>query len=94
MIPPAEPQPPSTIGTQPKSADEINGLTGTHLKGFIASQATIHQDQEFFAATDLTGPPYYFSDTQQTDLKSAISTLDAALQAVDMTFINRIVGMF
>jgi hypothetical protein len=88
------PSPPATIGSQPKSADEVNNLVGTHLRGFCASRVTIHQDQEYFLATDLTGAPYYFSTDQQTDLKTAISQLDVALQAVDMTFINRIVGMF
>jgi len=88
------PAPPATIGSQPRSAEEVNGLVGTHLRGFVASRGTIHQDQDYFAATDLKGPPYYFSAAQETDLKTAISQLDAALQAVDMTFINRIVGMW
>jgi hypothetical protein len=88
------PPPPATVGSQPKSADEVNGLVGTHLRGFIATRGTIHQDQDYFAATDLKAAPYWFSAAQETDLKSAISQLDAALQAVDMTFINRIVGMW
>lgn len=91
---PTDPAPPATIGTNPKSADEVNGLVGTHLKGFLASRGTIEQDQNFFAATDLKAAPYFFSDTQETDLKTAISELNTALQAVDLTFISRIVGMF
>lgn len=94
MTQPTPPPPPATIGTNPKSADEVNGLVGTHLKGFLASQATIHQDQNFMAATDLTAAPYYFDSTQESDIKSAISALDTALQAIDLTFISRIVGMF
>jgi hypothetical protein len=88
------PPPPATIGTQPQSAAEVNMSTGTHLRGFIACKGTIHQDEDFFAATDLKAAPYYFSADQETALKSAISSLDTALQAVDMTFINRIVGMW
>ena len=42
----------------------------------------------------LKAAPYYFTAAQETDLKTAVSQLDAALDAVDMTFINRIVGMF
>jgi hypothetical protein len=94
MTIPVTPPPPATIGTNPKTADEVNGLVGTHLKGFLASQATIHQDQNFMAATDLKVAPYWFSAEQETDIKSAISTLDTSLQAVDLTFISRIVGMF
>jgi len=88
------PQPPATIGTQPRTAEEVNALTGLHLKGFLASKATINQDASFFAATDLKAAPYYFTADQETDLKSAIIQLDTALDAVDLTFINRIVGMF
>jgi hypothetical protein len=94
MTQPEAPPPPTTIGTQPKSADEINMQTGTHLRGFIASKATISNDQDFFAATDLTAAPYYFTADQETQLKTAISQLDQALDAIDMTFINRIVGMW
>jgi hypothetical protein len=92
---PTEPTnpPPSTIGTNPKSADEVNGLVGTHLRGFVATKATIQQDQNFMAATDLKAAPYWFSDTQETDIKTAISQLDQALQGIDMTFISRIIGM-
>jgi hypothetical protein len=90
---PTTPPPPATVGTQPRNADEVNGLTGTHLRGFTASKAAIHQDQEFFLATDLKIAPYWFTDDQETLIKSAIAGLDQALQAVDMTFISRIIGM-
>jgi len=88
------PSPPSTIGTNPKNADEVNSLVGTHLKGFLASRATIEQDQNFMLATDLKAAPYYFTDDQETEIKSAIGALNTSLQAVDLTFISRIVGMF
>ena len=88
------PPPPDTVGTQPKNAAEVNGLVGLHLKAFMAAKASVGQDQDFFAATDLKAAPYYFTAAQETDLKTAVSQLDAALDAVDMTFINRIVGMF
>jgi hypothetical protein len=87
------PPPPATVGSQPKTADEVNATTGAHLRGFINYKDAVHQDQGFFGGTDLKAAPYYFSADQETELKSAISQLDQALQAVDMTFINRIVGM-
>jgi len=89
-IPPA----PTTIGTNPRNADEVNGLVGTHLKGFLAAKATIEQDQNFMAATDLKAAPYGFTPDQETEIKTAIAQLNTSLQTVDLTFISRIVGMF
>jgi len=91
---PTPPPPPAIVGTQPRNADEVNGLVGAHLRGFVASRGTVHQDELFFSVTDLKAAPYYFTDQQEALLKSAISSLDTALQAVDMTFISRIVGMW
>jgi hypothetical protein len=91
---PVEPSPPATIGTNPRNADEVNGLIGTHLKGFLASRVTIEQDENFLVATELTAAPYYFTSDQETQLKTAIAGLNTSLQAVDLTFISRIVGMF
>jgi len=92
-MPPIDEQPPETVGTQPRNASEVNALTGTHLRGFTASKAAVHQDQEFFLATDLKAAPYFFTADQETLIKSAVAGLDASLQAVDMTFISRIIGM-
>lgn len=94
MTIPTEPQPPAVVGTQPRNADEINGLIGTHLRGFVQSKSTINQDHEFFTSTDLKAAPYYFTEEQETLIKSAIADLDTALDAVDMTFISRIIGMW
>jgi len=93
MTQPATPPPPATLGNNPKSADEVNGLIGTHLRGFTASKITIQQDQNFMSVTDLKAAPYYFSDTQEATIKSAISALNTALQAIDMTFIYQIIGI-
>lgn len=91
---PPEPSPPATVGTQPKNADEVNALTGLHLRDFLRAKAAVNQDQDFFLATDLKLAPYYFTADQETLLKSAIGSLDTALDAIDLTFVNRIVGMF
>lgn len=87
------PQPPATIGTNPKNADEVNGVVGLHLNEFLAVRAATAQDQSFMAAADLTAAPYYFTADQQTEIKTAIAGLNTALQAVDLTFISRVVGM-
>ena len=86
--------PPTTVGTQPRNADEVNGLVGLHLKAFLAAKATINQDQSFLAGADLKAAPYYFTPEQETLIKSAIADLDAALDAVNLVFISQIVGMF
>ena len=92
-IPTDPPPPPETIGSNPRNAAEVNGLVGLHLRQFTTAKAVINQDQSFFAATDLTAAPYYFTADQQTQIKSAFSTLDADLDNVDMTFISRLIGM-
>jgi hypothetical protein len=93
MTIPTEPQPPTTIGTQPRNADEVNGLLGTHLRGFATNKVTINQDAAWLAVTDLKAAPYYFTDEQEATLKSAVADLDTSLDAIDMTFISRIIGI-
>ena len=93
MTIPTQPTPPETIGTQPHNASEVNGLIGTHLRGFAASKVTINQDAAWLAVSDLKAAPYYFTDEQEATLKSAIADLDTALDQVDMTFISRIIGI-
>jgi hypothetical protein len=87
------PPPPDTIGSNPRSAAEVNGLVGLHLRQFATTKAMINQDQDFFAATDLKLAPYYFTPDQETQIKTAYSQLDADLDALDMTFVNRLIGM-
>ena len=93
MTIPQEPQPPATIGTQPQTAAEVNALVGTHLRDFLRHKAIINQDASFMSGVDLKAAPYFFSETQEGDLKSSITGLDAELDGVDLTFINRVVGM-
>jgi len=92
-IPSEPPPPPDTVGGQPHSAAEVNGLVGLHLKEFLRIKTVINQDEDWFLPTDLKAAPYYFTADQETLIKSAFTTLDQALDALDMTFINRLVGM-
>jgi len=87
------PVPPATIGTQPETAYVVNQLIGTHLKNFTASKITVGQDAAWLAVTDLKLAPYYFTSDQEATIKSAIADLDTALDAIDMTFISRIIGI-
>jgi hypothetical protein len=93
MTIPQEPQPPSTVGTAPRNADEVNGLVGLHLKDFLRIKTVINQDAAWMAPTLLTDPPYHFTADQETLIKSALNDLDTALDAIDLTFISRLVGM-
>jgi hypothetical protein len=89
-----QPAPPSTIGLDPQTADDVNRQVGTHLRQFVELKETIGHDQDWLLGADLTISPYFFSESQSTDIKTAISQLDTALDAVDMTFINRLTGLF
>src|SRR5262249_52143332 len=90
---PTTPAAPATIGSQPRNADELNGLLGLHLRAFLDIKNPLNQDQAFLAATDLTLAPYFLTGDQQTAVKSAINSLDTGLDALDMTFVVRLIGM-
>jgi len=86
--------PPDTIGLDPENADDVNRQIGTHLRQFVNIKETIGHDQDWLAGSSLGDPPYNFSASQETDIKTAIAQLNTALDAVDMTFINRLTGLF
>lgn len=92
MTQPGAPTSPTTVGTEPRNADDLNGVVGLHLNSFLNIRTIINQDQNWLAATDLKVEPYLFTADQETLIKSAISGLNGALQGVDLTFINRLVG--
>jgi len=79
---------------QPKNADEVNNLVGMHLRQFLTIKNSINQDRDFLQALDLKVAPYYFDANQETLIKSAIADLDTSLDAVDMTFITRLIGLY
>lgn len=93
MTQPETPPPPATIGTNPKNADEVNGLIGVHLRSFLQVLNQTKQDADFCASADFKVAPYYFTQAQEDTLKSAVNGLNTALQAIDLTDINRVVGM-
>lgn len=83
-----------TAGLTPKTADEVNNFVGSHLRAFISMQETIKHDADSLAPLDLTGEPYLMTPIDAANIETAIAGLNTALQAVDMTFINRLVGLF
>ena len=85
---------PATVGTNPRTADEINSIIGTHLKGFLAAKAAVDQDKRFCDATDFKIAPYYFTEDQEGALKAAVTTLQAGMAGIDLTFVMRVVGLY
>jgi hypothetical protein len=86
-------EPPSTIGSQPINASEVNNKIGNCLREFLRVQQTINQNQDWLAGTDLKVAPYGFTADQETDIKSAVGSLDTGLDAIDLTFVNRLGGL-
>lgn len=86
--------PPATIGLDPRNANEVNAQIGTHLRSFVNMKETIGHDWDWMLGVDLKIEPYLFTADQETTIKSAVQGLDAALDGIDMTFINRLTGLF
>ena len=89
-----QPPPPAIVGTQPENAMVLNQLIGQHLRAFIDIKNSINQDRDFLEATVLTDAPYHFTADQETLIKSAVLELDSAMDAIDMTFITRLIGLY
>jgi hypothetical protein len=81
-------------GATPQTADQVNFSVGQHLQQFVTVKEIIEHDSANLAGIDLTQPPYAMSADDQTTIKTALNTLNAALQGIDMTFIDRLTGLF
>ena len=88
-----QPLPPATVGSAPLDALAVNNSIGAHLTEFLRVKSVIQLDHDWLAPTTLTAPPYNFTSDQETLIKSAVNTLNTALEAVDMTFIVRLIGL-
>jgi len=81
------------VGLSPQNADQINNNVGILMRNFTDVRAKVHAQQGWLAAEDLKVEPYNMSAEDETLIKSALSDLDTALQAVNMTFINQLIGL-
>jgi hypothetical protein len=81
-------------GLTPISENDLNNSVGQILRQFVNVQEGVHHTAGNLAPLDLTKDPYNMSAADETTIKSAVNGLDAALQGVDMTFINRLIGMW
>lgn len=82
------------VGLAPRNADEVNTQLGTHLRNFVNIKETIGHDREWIVGADLKIEPYNMSADDETLVKSAVIGLDNELDGIDMTFINRMLGLF
>ena len=91
-LPPMDPTP-VTIGSQPTGSGDVNARIGNCLRDFVRVKQTIAQNSDWLAGCDLKVAPYYFTPEQETDIKSAVVGLDNNLDGIDMTFVNRLIGL-
>lgn len=85
-------------GANPQTASDVNVMVGSLLRQFIAFQQQTARYQAWMAANDLkvitNWPAAAAGVSDEANIKSAISGLNTALAAIDLTFINRLTGLF
>jgi predicted RNA methylase len=82
------------VGMNPKSADEVNFSVGQVLRQFVAAKDAVNRSQQSLTTLVLTDPPFGMTPGDDATLKTAMNELDTALDAIDMTWINRIIGIY
>lgn len=81
-------------GLTPVTADDVNNTVGNVLRQYVNSKEGVDHAQANLAAIDLTVPPYSMSPEDSLNIKSALNGLQTALDAIDMTFVNRLIGVW
>jgi hypothetical protein len=85
---------PPRVGMNPQTADEVNMSTGALLRQYVEIMQRVSHNAEWFAGVDLKAEPYNMTAELEGTIKSAVIGLDTALEGVDMTFINRLIGIW
>ena len=83
-----------TVGLTPVNAADLNNQLGSILRQFITIKEGVDHWHDWLVPVDLKTDPYLFTIEEETLIKSAIADLDTALDAINMTFITRLVGPF
>ena len=83
-----------TVGLTPATAAELNNSVGVILRSFVDIKESINHLADSLAPLTLTDPPYSMTAEDETLIKSAVNSLDSALDGVDMTFVVRLTGMW
>jgi hypothetical protein len=81
-------------GLTPSTAAEVHNNVGVILRRFVDDKESVNHLAASLAPLDLKIAPYFMSEEDETLIKSAVNALDTALDAIDMTFISRLVGMW
>ena len=93
-VPPPD-VPPPRVGMNPTNGDEVNYSTGTMLRDFVVLKERVGHYQAWLAGASISKTePYNMTPDLETLVKSAVNGLDTSLDGVDMTFINRLVGIW
>jgi hypothetical protein len=82
------------FGLNPQNADEVNSNVGMILRQFTDIKESIAHYAEWLGAVDLKAAPYHIPEEQESVIKSAVVGLDTSLDAVDMTFIRQLTGVW
>lgn len=81
-------------GSAPQTAADVNQAVGSLVRQIIGIRDQVARFQTYMAATDLKAAPLSMASADEANIKSAISGLNTALQAIDYTFVNRLNGLF
>ena len=81
-------------GLAPTTAEQVNNLIGSSLRAFAVMKGEISLNQDWLLTVDLTQDPFNMSSDDNTLIKSAMGALDGELDSIDMTFVNRLIGLF
>lgn len=84
----------TSVGLNPNNASEINQQVGYLLRQYQEIVARVKHFNVSLQSLTLTAAPYNMTPEDDSLIKSAIGGLDTSLQAVDMTFINRLTGLW
>ena len=83
-----------TVGLTPRTADEVNNQVGVILRQFTDIKESVNHLADSLAPIDLKAEPYSMTPEDETLIKSAVNSLDTALDDIDMTFVVRLTGMW
>ena len=81
-------------GLNPNSAQELNTSVGQVLRQFVMAKDAVNRSQGSVAPLTLTDPPYNMTPEDDALIKTALNDLDEVLDGVDMTWINRLIGIY
>lgn len=84
----------TTVGMTPTNASDVNVAVGNLLRQFTQIKERVGQQNAWLVTVDLKAQPYLMTPEDETLIKSAIADLDVALDAVNMTFISRLTGLW